>query len=116
MTQAMLSAVKTVGCVFPVGFSQQYIPLQRNSLTTIQLLFLRWNKGGLYCLSVREVEPPQANTPHGWRTIIVYTRIYKIAADMKPGLQGEGYYSTMFVWNQIFNDIVSVNVKIIKSN
>lgn len=85
MTPAILSATKTGGGVFSIGFSQQHIPSQRNSLTTIQLLFLRWNKGGLCCLSVREAEPPQANTPHGWRTVIVYTSIHTIAADMKTG-------------------------------
>lgn len=41
MTPAMLSAMKTGGCVFSIGFSQQHIPSQPNSLTTIQLLFLR---------------------------------------------------------------------------
>lgn len=63
MTLVKISAVKAVGRVFAVGFSQLYIPLQLNSLTIIQLLFLRWNKGDLCCLSVRKAESPQANTP-----------------------------------------------------
>lgn len=102
-------------CVFNWLLSTD-IPSQRNSSTTIQLLFLRWNKG-LYSLSVREAETLQANTPHGWYTVNVYTSIYKIAANLKTGWQGRAvvaWCTFQIICKKTLDERENINVKITK--